>query len=133
MLGSVDAGKPAVLTMVLTGDDCSATSHSQDDSKVSCTDNGALAGDLRVVVTDKEDPDDDKARTWFDGTVSVGDAFDITAADGGESKLKANTWVNIYDGDTLLQTVQFHTSCSQILELDDQFGSLLLTGFTPES
>jgi hypothetical protein len=129
-----DAGKPAVLTMLLTGDDCSATSHTQDSKKVSCEDFGALVGDLRVVVTDKKDPGDSKAKTWFDGTVSVGSAFDITAAAAGQAKLKANTWVNIYDaGGTLLQVIQFHTSCSQPLELDNQFGGLQLTGFTPEA
>ena len=48
----------------------------------------------------------------------------------GEKKLKAVTYVSIFDRDDhLLQTVEFHTSCSQPLSEGDQFGSLVLGGF----
>jgi hypothetical protein len=35
-------------------------------------------------------------------------------------------------GGTLLQSVGFHTSCSQPLAVGNQFGSVLITTYTPE-
>jgi len=127
-------GKPMVLTMELTGDDCSATSHTQDPTKVSCQDLGAFPASVYIRASDKENPDDGKAKNWFDGAVAVNGTFDIDAGNAGTSRLSANTWVLIYDhqGGTLLQKVLFHTSCSQPLKVGDQFGSLLIVGYTPE-
>ncbi len=128
-----DAGKPRVAMMEFTGADCSATSNSQDPTKISCADFGVLPATVRIVASDKENPDDTRAKTWFDGTVALNGTFGIDATNAGANRLKANTWVHIYalDG-TLLQSVKFHTSCSQPLELGDQFGSLSLVDFTPD-
>jgi hypothetical protein len=57
----------------------------------------------------------------------------FTVVSGGE---KADKWLpptmmfKIYseDGMTLLQTVQFHTSCSQPLDIGDQFGPIVVAG-----
>jgi hypothetical protein len=57
----------------------------------------------------------------------------FTVESGGE---KADKWLpptmmfKIYseDGGTLLQTVQFHTSCSQPLDIGDQFGPIVVAG-----
>ena len=52
----------------------------------------------------------------------------------GKTRLAANTYVFIYDMEgNLLQTVKFHTSCSQPLFIGDQFGSLNMVGFRSES
>ena len=77
---------------------------------------------------------DPNAKIWFEGTVDLSTPFLIDATNDGETKLKAETHVFIYtsDGQTLLQTIEFHTSCSQPLGAGDQFGSLLMVDFIPE-
>ncbi len=46
--------------------------------------------------------------------------------------MKGSTWVHILDAsDVVLQSVKFHTSCSQPLCRGDQFGSVVPTGFVP--
>ena len=133
--GTCDAGKPKILEMKYTGKDCSASSNAQDPGKLSCDGDPAFASLVHIVATDKENPDDKKAKLWFEGNVVLDTTFDIDAANDGASKLKANTWVLIYSGpgrSGLLQAVKFHTSCSQPLNLGDVFGSLELVGFTPE-
>ena len=129
----VDAAKPQVLTMRYTGEDCSASDHSQDPSKVSCDGDPMFEPVVRIRASDKSNPNHGHASVWFDGTVELDSTFDIDATNAGETKLKANTWVHVFDAnDVLLQTIRFHTSCSQPLYPDDQFGSLVLIEFIPE-
>ncbi len=120
-------GEVVILTMLYLGQDCSATNHHQDPGKVSCE--GDPAGEPSVIIraSDKESPNDPKAKVWFEGVVDLGSAFDIDAANAGEDKLKTNTWVHVFDlSGALLQRVQFHTSCSQPVVIGDQFGSLMI-------
>jgi len=121
-------GKPVRLTMQYTGDDCSATQHGQNPDKVSCDDFGALGGTVFIRASDKEDPNAGDAKVWFEGDVNLDDEYVIDAEAAGESKLKAKTYLHLYDmeGGTLLQQVEFHTSCSQPLFLGNQFGASLL-------
>jgi len=82
---------------------------------------------------DKANPNDNRAKVWFDGQVDLYSTFWIDATNGGENKLKAKTFVHIYDGGgNLLQFIEFHTSCSQPLDAGDQFGSILMIDFMPE-
>ncbi len=125
--------KPKVLTMRYTGDGCDASQHSQNPDKVSCEGDPAGASPVRIRASDKEDPGAADARIWFDGQVALDETFEIDAANAGKNKLKANTWVHIFDlSDNLLQTLNFHTSCSQPLSEGDQFGSLILEGLIAE-
>ena len=126
-----DAGDPEKLTMTYTGDDCSATSHNQDDNKVSCSGDPMGLPMVYILATDEDDPLDNGARVWFSGNVTLGSQFVIDALNAGEDDLKAETFVYVYDmaGGTLLQSIEFHTSCSQPLELGNQFGSVRLDGF----
>jgi uncharacterized repeat protein (TIGR01451 family) len=124
--------KPAALTMKYTGESCAATSHSQDAGKVTCTGDPANASPVRIVASDKLNLSDNKTKIWFDGSVSLNGAFEIRAANDGAAELKADTFVQIFSSTgQLLQTIKFHTSCSQPLIDGDQFGSLELTDFTP--
>ena len=67
----------------------------------------------------------------FDGEVEWGASFLIDSRNAGEDKLRSKTFVFVYDLDgELLQRIEFHTSCSQPLNLGDQFASLTLVGFT---
>lgn len=129
-----EVGKARALTILYTGEDCSATTHNQESDKVQCEGDPAFMGTVHIVAMDKENPDDNHAKIWFDGEVVLDTTFELDAFNAGERKLKARTYVFVYDLDgNLLQFVEFHTSCSQTLAEDDQFGSLRLVGFTPEN
>lgn len=129
----VGGAKPSILTMSYTGAGCGATAHSQNPDKVSCEGDAAGAAIVRIRASNKEDPDASNARVWFDDLVVINETFDIAAANADRTNLGSNTYVHIFDlGDTLLETIKFHTSCSQPLNLDDRFGSLTLAGFISE-
>jgi hypothetical protein len=128
-----DGAKAKALEVQYTGEDCSATNHNQDPSKVECSGDPAFAPLVRILATDKANPNDNRAKVWFDDEVVLGSTFWIDATNGGDTKLKAETHVFIFDGQgNLLQTIEFHTSCSQPLGAGDQFGSLLMIDFVPE-
>jgi hypothetical protein len=108
--------------------------HSQDAGKVSCEDLGPLPDTVRILSTDKENPDDGGAKVWFDGIVALGETYDIDASNEGASHLPSATFVHIFDvSGNLLQTVEFHTSCSQPLFEGNQFGASLLVGCISEN
>ncbi|MFQ5495870.1 MAG: hypothetical protein ACE5EX_10870, partial [Phycisphaerae bacterium] len=116
------------MTLTYTGLDCSASSHLQNPKKVKCTGDPALAEPVRIVVSDKK-----KKKVWGIATgVPVGGSVTATATNAGKNKLKANTLIRIFreSDNALLQTVRFHTSCSEPLGVGNQFGSLLLTSLT---
>ena len=133
-----DNGKPQGLTMKYTGENCGASSHSQDAGKVVCSGDPGLAATVYIIAADKKNVADlgnAKTKIWFVGAVNLNETFYIDAAAEGENRLKAETTVFIFDSSTnnnLLQSVRFHTSCSQPLNLGDQFGSLILEVFVPE-
>ncbi len=126
-----DGVKIETLTVRYTGEDCSASSTTQDDSKWSCTGDPAFETMVHIIANDDEDPDD--GDIWFEGVVALDGLFVIDAGAEDESRLSSETWIHVMslDGD-LLQQVRFHTSCSQPLNQDDQFGGLLMVDFTPE-
>jgi hypothetical protein len=116
-----------VLTLRYTGEDCMATDHEQDPSKVFCDGDPAGEDDVFIRASDKEDPNDSSAKVWFEGPVALNGMFELNALSAGENKLKADTWVHVSDSNgALLQVVKFHTSCSQPIFLGNQFGSLVV-------
>ncbi|MDA1280656.1 MAG: hypothetical protein O3B95_11585 [Chloroflexi bacterium] len=123
--GRVKAG---ILHMMYTG--AAASSHTQDPTKVTITDsNGGPGATDPVFIVVKNS---DGSKTWFTGPVALGGTFDIDSATGGATKLDTETKIYIYasEGGTLLQTARFHTSCSQPLKVDDQFGASKVIGLT---
>ena len=68
--------------------------------------------------------------TLFSGLVDVGDDFTVNA--GSKGKFDSETTIQIFDdqGGPLLQTLTYHTSCSQPIQLGDAIGSVTVTGFT---
>ena len=140
-------GKPRKLTMLYTGEwGNDSTLHSQDPSKVQVEGNPLFEDPVRIIVASKEDPNDSKAKIYLnmvldlvdvsvDGTFMF-DSLDATkqGVPDPKSRLSSNTYILVYDLDgELLQTVKFHTSCSQPLFLGDQFGSLVLVGYIGEN
>ncbi|MCK4872827.1 MAG: hypothetical protein KAS72_08895 [Phycisphaerales bacterium] len=121
------------LTLQYTGDDCSATHHAQDPRKVSCDGDPMFLPQAYIRASDKEDPDNPRAKVWFEDVVNLGATYELVAANGGAATLKAATFIHVFDLDqNLLQTIKFHTSCSQMLVEGDQFGSALVVGCVGE-
>lgn len=131
--------KPQILTMRYTGEDCGASDNSQEAKKVSCSGDPESASPVYMIACDKKKIQDlwsGKAKMWFAGYVNLNETFEIDAMNEGESKLKAETVVYIFADDNLdvlLQSIRFHTSCSQPLSVGDQFGSLVLEEFLAEA
>ncbi len=115
--------KPQVLTMKYTGDDCSATNHSQAAGKVFCSGDPGFAPLVHIISHDPANK-----YIWFQGDVALNANFDIDATSAGRVQLQGDTIVDIFDvnNGALLQTVQFHTSCSQPLIPGDQYGGVEL-------
>lgn len=69
-----------------------------------------------------------KSNVWFQGTVAINTTFDIDATNVGRSRLESTTFVDIFDveGGTLLQEIEFHTSCSKPIFTEDRYGSIIL-------
>ena len=128
-----DFGRPSILTMIYTGDGDDATSHNQDPTKVSVVGDPNDEPIVRILVGNKADTGDSKFKTYLDENVALGDPFVIDAAAVSRDRLDANMYVFIYDlDDVLLQTVNFHASCSQPLAYGDQWGAAKFDGFIDE-
>jgi len=125
--GNDCVGRVVSMTLKYTGEDCGASSHTQDAKKVSCDGDPAFAEPVSILVTDKKGN-----RIWASETdILLGESIVVDAANGGKSQLDADTKFVISDGSgAVIQEVRFHTSCSQPLNAGDQFGSLYLTSFT---
>jgi hypothetical protein len=127
-------GRPRQLTMIYTGKDCNATSHTQDPSAVNCSGDTASAAQVDILATDDDDPNNGSADVWFSGIVNLGEEFVLDAANAGDTRLGTKTFIHFFDlGGTLLQSVEFHTSCSQPLEVGDQFGSAIIADCVGEN
>ena len=98
--------------------------------KAKCMDHAppGLPDTVHVLATGKGD-------TYFDGEVKLGGTgifpdppgtITLTPPNPGD-KFASNTIIRISDlGGTRVQTLMVHTSCSKALNLDDQFGGLLV-------
>lgn len=126
--------KPRILSLEYTGDGCGASRHSQDPDKVVCSGDPAGASPVFVRASDKDDPDHESARVWFEGTVEIGEIFEADAARADRDKLQSKTFVHVFGAASgeLLQSVEFRTGCSEPLRIGDRFGSLVLRGFVAE-
>ena len=126
-----DDGKPQLLTMLYNGGN--TISNTQGGKAKFIVNDLGSESPVRIIASDKDKTFDSKAKVWFDGLVASGDTFDIDAAEAGQSRLKSNTVVHILDlDDNILQSVKFHTSCSQPLNVGDQFGGVQLVAFVLE-
>ncbi|MCH2173027.1 hypothetical protein MK489_19790 [Myxococcota bacterium] len=119
-------GRVEKLTLRYTGGDCSQTLHSQDPSKVGCWDSSpAETYPVRVILGETASPSSD---AYVDlEPLNIGETFVVDATTVGcNTKLKSETgfWIKDAATDGLVQDGFFHTSCSQPLNLGDQFGAL---------
>ena len=129
-----DFDKPQKLTMEYVGGD--ADVNSQDSSKVEISGNPGTASPVFIIAHNKDEPFKSDAKIWFSGAVNLGETFVIDSLPFRD-ELESNTYVYIFDGKDVpkpseapLQSIKFHTSCSQPLFLGDIFGAIQLIGFT---
>jgi hypothetical protein len=122
-------GKIKDLTLRYTASDCSATTHSQNSSKVFCIDAlPATIDPVRIIISNSASP---STCQYLDVTnVNSGDLVTLDSSACGSSKLSSTTgfWVKNAITGELIQDGYFHTSCSQPLNLEDQIGSLQIFG-----
>ena len=113
------------IVLEYTGEDCDSTENNQ--SRVPCKDLRSLPNHVQISATGREKGD---KYTYFDSSsVFEGDEITLTPEAVNGIMVKT-TVVRIYDAQELAQYVRFHTSCSQSLEVGDQFGSLLVKAIT---
>ena len=122
--------KVEVLHLAYVGGDCSFES-SQDSSKARClVDTGVLPETVIIRVSDKR-ANDRRGKIYLpDTVVTIGDVVTASAATARKKDFKAKTYVAFFDVNTgaLLREVEFHTSCSQPLNLGNLFGGLRVVG-----
>jgi hypothetical protein len=121
-------GNPKALRFRYTGESCDASNNDQGD-KAKCTDPGTLTEPVQIVYTGK---DADKITVSpGDESIYIDDSVTIEAT--GRDRLHSNTKLEIRQNGVVMQKLEIHTSCSQPLNVGDQFGSLVLEEFTPEN
>ena len=141
---SCEDGKPEKLIMRYFGEacpdppTCDGLGNDQECKKVKCEDFGSIPDTVFIIAANKDNLADSKTKIWFSGFVEVGGEFTIDATNAGKNKLDADTRVFIFDADPssggdLVQKIKFHTSCSQLLNVGDIFGTLEVVGFIPET
>jgi hypothetical protein len=128
------SGKPNALTLQYNGQSCALASNAQMAiaGKTSCNGDPAGAPTVRIIATDSSSPPTASSARFFDGLVNLGQQFDARAANAGDDRFGSNTYLYIYNGATLVQTIQIHTSCSAPLRRGDTFGALRLIDYRIE-
>lgn len=96
------------------------------DGKAECLIPGIAGEPVRIKLSDGG------SKVYLDtieANVSVGDVVTATAANAGEDDFASTSVIEIFStSNNLVQQVEFHTSCSQPLNLGDQFGATEVVG-----
>ena len=128
-------GKPVELTMKYTGGGADATDTIQPPGKYAVTDEPGFEpyeAIVDIVATSSSNlACASPGNTFFSGEVALGDEFVLDVDNAACLDLfKSNTYIYIMDTDAnLLQTVQYHTSCSAPIQLGDVVGGVEINGF----
>jgi hypothetical protein len=124
-------GRPNKLTFTYTGGSCAAAVNSQPiPNKYVCSEsNGGLTGvsPVQIIVSSSSSLPTATSQKYFNGMVPIGGAFNVFSAPS--STFGANTFVFIYEGGVLKQSIQVHTSCSAPLIRGETFGGLRLDDY----
>ncbi len=126
VVNTCDDGKPAGLVFRYDG------SGAEDDTNSQLTNELIVEGDPMSMDPVFIEVFDHKGVVLFAGTVGLNDTFQVS---GTKRLIPPRMRFLVYDaeGGSVLQTVQFHTSCSQPLNTGDSFGSIVLVGETQVS
>ena len=127
-------GKVKTLDLRYTGGDCSQSLNTQASGKSGCTDVAPpSANPVRIILSDGAAPPPASSVYLDENMVSGGtilsiDGSGISHCSGGKLKSVTGFWIKDAVTGELIQDGYFHTSCSQPLNLGDQFGSLQVFG-----
>ncbi|PSN17992.1 hypothetical protein C7271_14850 [filamentous cyanobacterium CCP5] len=91
-----------------------------------------------IIVTDEDKAADalsGKGKRYFADEVNVGDEFLASVFNANTDKFGSNTYIHFFDDRSggLLQSVSYHTSCSQPMRLNDMVGNATLVGYQGET
>ena len=118
-------GKPQALVFEYTGEDCSATTNFQGGI-FTCS------GDPNDEQPVQVECDFNQGDCIADPSTASINLFDTVMLTASGSTFKGNVDIQILDsGGVSVQDLRIHTSCSQPLEVDDVFGSLVLRALIP--
>jgi hypothetical protein len=120
-----EIGKPTALVFQYTGEGC-VDGNDQADDKWSCSGDPNNAEPVQVVMTKDADKFDVKPSSG----INIGETFEIRMKEDGK-EFPSEIKFDIRNGQTL-QSLKIHTSCSQPLNVGDQFGSVILEEFEPK-
>jgi len=112
-------GKPKVLTLLYNGN--AFTQHSQDSNEVIITEPpGEFPNPALVKVYSNKKKNTELVNSF---TLEWGELFEVS---GPQNRIPPRLRFEIInpENDEIIQTVQFHTSCSQPLEALDEFGGI---------
>jgi len=121
-----DIGKPMALVFEYTGEYC-VDGNDQASDKWSCSGDPSEAQPVQVVMT----KDADKFDVIPNSDIDIGKTFEIRMKKDGK-ELPSEIEFDIRQSDETLQSLIMHTSCSQPLSVDDQFGSVIVREFIPK-
>ncbi|MDP6547037.1 MAG: SdrD B-like domain-containing protein, partial [Phycisphaerae bacterium] len=130
-------GKPVELTMKYTGGGADATDTLQPPGKYAVTDEPGFEPFEAIVDIIASSASNlscvSPGNTFFSGEdIALGDEFVLDVDNAAcLDRFKSNTYIYIMDADDgdLLQTVQYHTSCSAPIQLGDVVGGIEVNGF----
>jgi len=125
-------GKIEALQLRYTGGDCSQTMHSQYAGKAGCTDIAAAsANPVRLIISNGQSPPPYSTLLLDESPIEGGDIVTVTPTAGCPNSHLGSVlgyWIKDAVTGDLIQDGYFHTSCSQPLNLGDQFGALQVYG-----
>jgi hypothetical protein len=121
--------KPSYLKMIYDG--TFDTDNSQGAADIINPDiTGPMPSTIRAVVYDK--PGGKNRKVELDEILSIGESF-LIGPWWSNGTIPPNILIEFYDVDTgaIVQSVQFHGSCSEPLVVGDEFGGATIIGYTP--
>ncbi len=129
-------GKPVALKFdYITGTTVS-TAQASDKAEI-LFDSGTVDDDgvSWIVVTDEDDATKALAgggKRFFQGDVAFDETF---VANNATDSFGSNTYIHFFDDSTggLLQSISYHTSCSQPIQIGDVIGNATLIGYQGEN
>jgi len=128
-------GKVKTLQLRYSGGDCSQSLNTQAAGKSGCTDiNPSSSNPVRIILSDGASPPPASSVYLDETMIAGGDILTVDASSvshcsyDGHLRSVIGFWIKDAITDELIQDGYFHTSCSQPLNLGDQFGSLQVFG-----
>jgi hypothetical protein len=113
-----NGAKIAAVRLLYNGADCSQGNNTQG-GKATCTGSIGSTTNTNIRISSAATG----GSTWFQGTVSQGQAFTMAASNGGATKFGSDSYYTVGG-----QSGKFHTSCSQPFNVGDQYGGLRVLG-----